>query len=713
VNEFVSKLELAAILEVREVLTNEDHPIHEEEHETFRDDEMIKDEISDVGAAAAEATYCALKAEEEDLEFSMNELSDLDSEYVSKIGRRAALQEYDRFIQEKYRRVKAGEVECVIATTEMNENITQLFDDVKAAAKEAAMKMFVKVIGDLEGDDALDVTTNDHETAVTNAGIQAAAAFYAQYIGDRGLYLEGGQNEKNSGSVIKPDEELREKLETVGYDAAKLEYDRMAAEAEDVRIKKDREANIMARVVEIARQAARSLYAVMAAEELEASGGDVIEVFDAERENIFKTEIANAGAETALVEFIEFVRSEKIDIPINEDSSRNIVGKSEEVDDETKVKVRQLGWEAAADEYELLKTQVERKLIGDEDKDANMEEEEDKLMTEEGDKLQDEEDVRRNRLREEEEARQREAEDIREEEEARIRLDEEARIREEEDVRLRDEEEIRLREEEEARLMAEEKDRLRKEEEDRLRQENETRIREEEEARLREEEEIRLKEEEEARLREEEARLREEEARLKAEEEARLRAEEEARLREEEEARLRAKEEARLRAEEEEIARIKKEELEKQAAIEAKLRAAEEERRRAEEEVERLKKEEKDRMEAEALEEMRRIQERQKAAAEARAKAREEDGAESPELLAFRKAQEDMWRALELSASEGLREEAQQSNTGAWLTFLLASLALYWALRILQDYVEEDHRDSMNMELQIKPYIYFEIKKWP
>merc|ERR1712105_460773 len=111
----------------------------------------------------------------------------------------------------------------------------------------------------------------------------------------------------------------------------------------------------------------------------------------------------------------------------------------------------------------------------------------------------------------------------------------------------------------------------------------------------------------------------------------------------------------------------------------------------------------KDRMEAEALEEMRRIQERQKAAAEARAKGREEGAVESPELLAFRKAQEDMWRALELSASEGLREEAQQSNTGAWLTFLLASLALYWALRILQDYVEEDHRDSMNMELQIKP----------
>jgi len=110
---------------------------------------------------------------------------------------------------------------------------------------------------------------------------------------------------------------------------------------------------------------------------------------------------------------------------------------------------------------------------------------------------------------------------------------------------------------------------------------------------------------------------------------------------------------------------------------------------------------------------MRRIQERQKQAAAARAKAREEGEVESPEHAAWRKAQEDMRRALELSAREGLKKEDQESNSVAWLTLLLTSIALYWALRTLQDYVEEEHRDSLNMEEHIKPYIYFEIKKWP
>merc|ERR1712240_78040 len=123
--------------------------------------------------------------------------------------------------------------------------------------------------------------------------------------------------------------------------------------------------------------------------------------------------------------------------------------------------------------------------------------------------------------------------------------------------------------------------------------------------------------------------------------------------------------------------------------------------------------EERDRIEAEAVEEMKRILERQKAAAEARAKARDEGDEESPEHAAFRKAQEDMRRALELSASEGLKKEDQESNSVAWLTLILTSLALYWALRTLQDYVEEEHRDSLNMAEHIKPYIHFEIKKWP
>merc|ERR1719481_12045 len=306
-------------------------------------------------------------------------------------------------------------------------NIAKLLKGAEEAAKEAAREMFTKVTGDLEGDDVIDITLNDQETAVTNAGIEAAGDHYSRYIAVISLHMEDVQNDTNSDSSAKIQiyKDLREKLESAGYEAAKLEYERMAAEAEDLKIKKDREDNIRARVVEIARQAARSLYASMTAEELEASGGHAIEFFDEEREKIFKNEIANAGAETALEEFVEFIRRENIENPVHSDIDGSIDNQSEEVDEETKRKVKLLGWEAAASEYELLRNEEQARLL----------------------KLKEEEEVR---LRAEEEAR------IRAEEEARLRAEEEARLIAEEEARLRAEEEERLRAEEEARLKAEE-----------------------------------------------------------------------------------------------------------------------------------------------------------------------------------------------------------------------------------------------------------------
>merc|ERR1712032_1362435 len=113
---------------------------------------------------------------------------------------------------------------------------------------------------------------------------------------------------------------------------------------------------------------------------------------------------------------------------------------------------------------------------------------------------------------------------------------------------------------------------------------------------------------------------------------------------------------------------------------------------------ERLKREEEERLAAAAaLKEIQERLERQKAAAEARRlAAKEGDVEESIELIEFRRAQ-----------------KGKEAHQATWLAFVLASLALYWALRVFQEHIEREHRDELDVELQIAPYCYFEIKKWP
>merc|ERR1712010_351691 len=143
------------------------------------------------------------------------------------------------------------------------------------------------------------------------------------------------------------------------------------------------------------------------------------------------------------------------------------------------------------------------------------------------------------------------------------------------------------------------------------------------------------------------------------------------------------------------------------------LRLEEEERLRREEE-ERLKREEEEKVAAAAA--LREIQERlkrQKAAAEARRlAAMEGDGGESVELIEFRRAQEEMRRACEEAVVSLESQKGKEAHQATWLAFVLASLALYWALRVFQEHIEREHRDELDVELQIAPYCYFEIKKW-
>ena len=40
-------------------------------------------------------------------------------------------------------------------------------------------------------------------------------------------------------------------------------------------------------------------------------------------------------------------------------------------------------------------------------------------------------------------------------------------------------------------------------------------------------------------------------------------------------------------------------------------------------------------------------------------------------------------------------------------------LSLIFVSRMIQEHVEREHREEQDIELQIAPYIYFEIKKWP
>merc|ERR1712212_300445 len=379
------------------------------------------------------------------------------------------------------------------------------------------------------------------------------------------------------------------------------EFSRLAAEAEEKRKLRETEHRFKSMVEEAARFAARAVFSMMTSEENEASGGENVEVYDAERDKIFEEEIVVAGEEAALAEFDEFLRIEEMNN--GKESENNNVDEEAE-----RLEVALLGKEAALKEYKLLREELEKR-------------------------------IRESRLKAEEEA-----------EAAQKLAEEEAK---------RAEEERRRAEDEERRRAEEEAERIRKEEEEKLRQAEEERLRAEEEERLR----------------------REEKERLQREEEERQRREEEERLRREEEERLRQEEEERRRAEEEE--RLKREEEERLAA-------------------------------AAALKEIQERLERQKAAAEARRlAAKEGDVEESIELIEFRRAQEEMRRACEDAVISLESQKGKEAHQATWLAFVLASLALYWALRVFQEHIEREHRDELDIDLQIAPYCYFEIKKWP
>merc|ERR1719341_3186858 len=93
---------------------------------------------------------------------------------------------------------------------------------------------------------------------------------------------------------------------------------------------------------------------MMTSEEKEASGGESVEVYDAERDQIFEEEIILAGEEAALAEFDEFLR---IEMNNGNGSEKN------DVDEETeRLEVALLGKEAALKEYKLLREELEKKI---------------------------------------------------------------------------------------------------------------------------------------------------------------------------------------------------------------------------------------------------------------------------------------------------------------------------------------------------------------
>merc|ERR1712226_1802282 len=276
---------------------------------------------------------------------------------------------------------------------------------------------------------------------------------------------------------------LEDKMESLGARIAKEEFSRLVAEEEEKKKQSEAEHRFKSLVEEAARFAARAVFSMMTSEEKEASGGENVEVYDAERDQIFEEEIKVAGEEAALAEFDEFLRIEEM-------NNGNEVDKTNVDEEAERLEVAALGKEAALKEYKLLREELENRI-----RETRLREEEERLKAEEEERKRAEEEAERQRMEEEEKLRQEEEERLRREEEERIRREEEERLQREEEERLRREEEERLRREEEERQKAEE-ERLLREEEERQRREEEERLRREEEERLRKEEEERLRAEE-------------------------------------------------------------------------------------------------------------------------------------------------------------------------------------------------------------------------
>merc|ERR1719192_801923 len=182
------------------------------------------------------------------------------------------------------------------------------------------------------------------------------------------------------------------------------EYSRLVAEVEEKKKKAESEHRFKEMVEEAARFAARGVFSMMTSEEREASGGENVEGFDAERDKIFEEEIVLAGEEAALAEFDEFVKIEE-------------TGAEEESE---RLEVALLGKEAALAEYKRLREELEEKIRESRQKAEEEAEAARRLEEEEAKRAKEE------RLRLEEEERRR-AEEV----EERIRLEEEEKLRQE------------------------------------------------------------------------------------------------------------------------------------------------------------------------------------------------------------------------------------------------------------------------------------------
>merc|ERR1712181_183860 len=156
-------------------------------------------------------------------------------------------------------------------------------------------------------------------------GIASATKVFADRYPENSSSTEcDGVNETN---------DLKDKMESLGARVAKEEFSRLLAEAED----------------------SRKEHRFKSLEEEEASGGENVEVYDAERDEIFEEEIMVAGEEAALAEFDEFLGIEEMN---NENGSEK-----SNVDEETeRLEVALLGKEAVLKEYELLREELEKKI---------------------------------------------------------------------------------------------------------------------------------------------------------------------------------------------------------------------------------------------------------------------------------------------------------------------------------------------------------------
>merc|ERR1719266_1124535 len=118
---------------------------------------------------------------------------------------------------------------------------------------------------------------------------------------------------------------------------------------------KETEHRFKSLVEEAARFAARAVFSMMTSEEKEANGGENVEVYDAERDQIFEEEIKVAGEEAALAEFDEFLRIEEM-------NNGNEVDKTNVDEEAERLEVAALGKVAALKEYKLLREELENRI---------------------------------------------------------------------------------------------------------------------------------------------------------------------------------------------------------------------------------------------------------------------------------------------------------------------------------------------------------------